>query len=231
MIESNKCWLRENCKQLHCDDIDGCMILFKLDYLYNEALVPIDLRKKIELKLDADGTDYDAFLKLKDIQNNILDFVKSGSQLLIHSANCGNGKSSWSLRLLQSYFNKIWLKADLRCKGLFIDVPTFLLSAKANIKESNDYFNHIMDNAVNADLVILDDIGTKNSTSFEHEHLFSIINNRIMNNKATIFTSNLTDIELQQALGDRLASRICNSGINIWFDGGDKRHLREEMGN
>lgn len=225
MIDKNNCWLKNNCKQLHCDDPNGCMILYKLDYLYNEANVPLNLRKNIVLRTDLDGTDLSEFKQLKQIQDNILDFIQDGKQLLIHSRIAGNGKSSWSLRLLQTYFNKIWLKTELKCKALFINVPYFLLALKDNISAKNDYIQHIKQNVLECDLVIWDDIGTKNSTTFEAENLLSIIDGRINNNKANIFTSNLNDQELHEALGDRLASRICNLGYNIVFNGGDKRGI------
>jgi DNA replication protein DnaC len=97
---------------------------------------------------------------------------------------------------------------------------------KDNITAKNEYIQHIKDNVLTCDLVIWDDIGTKNSTSFESENLLSMIEGRILNNKANIFTSNLNDQELHDALGDRLASRICNLGYNITFNGGDKRGLK-----
>ena len=84
---------------------------------------------------------------------------------------------------------------------------------------------HIKNNVLTCDLVIWDDIGTKASSVFESEHLLSMIDGRILNNKANIFTSNLNDVELHESLGDRLASRICNLGYNITFHGGDKRGL------
>lgn len=225
MIESAECWLKDNCRKNHCDDPNGCMILYKLDYLYNQAGIPLNLRKRLNLRTDADGTDLEEFIKLKQIQDNILDFVNNGNQLLIHSKTCGCGKTSWSIRLLQTYFNKIWLKSELKCKALFINVPYFLLALKDNISNKNDYIQHIKENVLDCDLVIWDDIGTKSSTSFESENLLSMIDGRIINNKANIFTSNLTDDELHAALGDRLASRICNLGYNITFNGGDKRGL------
>lgn len=223
MIESKDCWLKDQCKQLHCDEPSGCMILFKLDYLYNEAGIPLNLRKNLKLRTDADGTDLEEFKKLKGIQDNIQSFIINGEQLLIHSKTCGCGKTSWSLRLLQTYFNSIWLKTDLSCKALFINVPYFLLALKDNISNKNSYIEHIKDNVLDCDLVIWDDIGTKNSTAFEAEHLLSMIDGRIINGKANIYTSNLTDDELHTALGDRLASRICNLGYNITLHGGDKR--------
>lgn len=225
-MDSKNCWLKNNCKQLHCDDPNGCMILYKLDFLYNQANVPLKLREPLILKVDADGTDLEEFKQLKQIQDNVIEFINNGEQLLIHSKGCGNGKSSWALRLLQTYFNKIWLRADLNCKALFINVPHFLLALKDNISSKNEYIQHIKDNVLTCDLVIWDDIGTKNSTSFESENLLSMIEGRILNNKANIFTSNLNDQELHDALGDRLASRICNLGYNITFNGGDKRGLK-----
>lgn len=225
-MNSAKCWLKNNCRQLHCNDESGCMILYKLDYLYNEANVPWNLRSNIVLRVDADGTDLEEFKQLKEIQDNILTFINEGKQLLIHSKGCGNGKSSWALRLLQTYFNKIWLKSELSCKALFINVPYFLLALKDNISEKNNYIQHIKENVLTCDLVIWDDIGTKSSTSFESENLLSMIEGRILNNKSNIFTSNLNDAELHEALGDRLASRICNLGYNITFNGGDKRGLK-----
>jgi DNA replication protein DnaC len=45
------------------------------------------------------------------------------------------------------------------------------------------------------------------------------------NGKSNIFTSNLGNKELTNALGERLASRICNKSIDIELHGTDKRYL------
>ena len=229
MLESKDCWLKDSCKQLHCNDDSGCLILYKLDYLYNEAQVPLKLRKTIALRTDADGTDMNEFKILKNIQDNIESFVNDGRQLYIHSSQAGNGKSSWSLRLLQTYFKKIWFRTELKCRALFINVPSFLLALKANISNPNEYYQHINENVLDCDLVIWDDIGTKSASNFEHEHLLSIIDTRINKGKANIFTSNLNEQELHLALGDRLASRICNLDYNLEFKGGDKRNLSPKV--
>ena len=225
-MESKDCWLKNNCKQLHCNDKNGCMILFKLNYLYNEANIPVNLRSNKILYPDSDGTDLNEFKQLKAIQDNIVEWVNDGNNLLIHSKQCGNGKTSWSIKLLQTYFNKIWLKSTLTCRALFINVPYFLIALKDNITVKSDYIKHIKDNIFDCDLVIWDDIANKSLTPYECDNLLSLIDGRILNNKANIFTSNLTDEELHDALGDRLASRICNYGINIMLNGGDKRGIK-----
>ena len=226
-MDSKECWLKGNqtCSEKHCNDENGCMILYKLNYLYDEAGIDLKLRKRKTLIVDSNGIDMNEFIKLNDIEKNILDFVNNGHQLFLHSTIAGNGKTSWSIRLCQSYFNKIWLKTDLKCKALFINVPTFLIALKANISNPNAYYKHIQENVLDCDLVIWDDIGTKAASSFEHENLLSIIDTRINTGKANIFTSNLNNIEIQECLGDRLASRICNLDYNIELKGGDKRGL------
>ena len=71
MIQNEKCWLKDKCKQLHCNDPGGCLILFKLDYLYNEALIPLHLRAYQPLRVDLDGTDLEEFKRLKTIKSKI----------------------------------------------------------------------------------------------------------------------------------------------------------------
>lgn len=227
MIANNKCWLKDKCNHKDCDKF--CVRLFKLDKLYDEALIPLKQRYHIDFILDNNGTDREAFKKLKNISDNIEDFVKQGKNLYIHSTQCGNAKSSWAIRMIQSYFNTIWPKSDLKCKALFIHVPTFLLSLKDNITNKNEYIEHIKQNVLNCDLVVWDEIGTKTSTQFEMENLLSIINTRLNNGKSNIYTSNLSGDELQEKIGDRLYSRIINLSEDIEFFSFDKRGIIKSL--
>lgn len=227
MILSNECWIKDSCKKYlnnECTE-DFCMKLFKLDALYNMSQLSFEQRKHQNLLLDASRVDESAFINLKDIQNNIEEFVTKGSNLYIYSKITGNGKTAWAVRLLQSYFNKIWYKTELECKGLFLSVPRYLLAIKDNISSFNEYADFVKNNIFNADLVIWDDIGTKAATSFEHETLLSIIDNRMCYNKCNIFTSNVTPQELRELAGDRLYSRIINYSICLEFKGSDKRGI------
>ncbi len=110
---------------------------------------------------------------------------------------------------------------------LFISVPRFLLELKSNISEKSEYVEHINNNVLDCDLVIWDDIATKLGTEFELSHLLSIIDTRINNGKSNMFTSNLSGVELNKALGDRLYSRIQNySDVVIELQGKDKRGIK-----
>lgn len=232
MILSNDCFIYDKCKkynkgECNLEDNRFCIKLFKLDYLYNESLLTQNQRRYIPLRIDADGTDREEFAKLKNIEKDIEKFVNKGSSLYIYSNNCGNGKTAWSIRLLQAYFNSIWYKCDFSCKGLFINVPKFLLSLKDNISNKSDYIEHIKQKVLDCDVVIWDEIGTKVVTEFEHENLLNIINNRIDSNKSNIFTSNLHPEVLKEVVGERLYSRVINLSTVIEFKGMDKRGIKE----
>lgn len=224
-----KCWVTENCKKYKegkCNDSDFCIKKFKLEYLYKNSLLSESQWPSTKLFLQADLTDKDEFDMLKSIEININDFVKEGKNLYIHSMICGNGKTAWSVKLLQAYLNKIWPESSLTCRALFINVPRFLLTLKDSISNQSDYIDHIKRYVLDADLVVWDEVGVKALTNYEHEHLLNLINTRLDNGKSNIYTSNLDSEELREKVGERLHSRIVNLSINVEFHGADKRGVK-----
>lgn len=221
----------KNCVAHNCTDTSMCSDSFcvkqyKLNKLYDNALLSKKQRVFVELLLDKDEKDLDSFTYLSKIETNIENFVISGGNLYIHSKNTGNGKTSWSLRMIQAYFEKIWLRASTdKCKALFINVPRYLLEIKDNISQKSDYVQYIKKNVLDADLVVWDEVGTKGLTSFEHENILNLINARLDAGKANIYTSNLNEDELHEVVGDRLYSRIVLSSDNVELFGLDKRSL------
>jgi DNA replication protein DnaC len=199
-----------------------------MDSLYSAALMTESQKQHLTLRVDNDGTDLEQFKQLAGIEQNICKFIEEGKNLYLHSSNCGNGKSSWSLRLAEAYFNKIWARSEAKCRVLFISVPRFLLALKDNITAKNAYVEYIKDNVLEADLVIWDDIAAKMGSEFELTHLLNIIDNRLALGKSNIYTSNLNKQQLYTALGERLTSRIANMSIDIELFGTDKRILTLE---
>lgn len=223
----NVCWKYQNKIDAECKTQNVfCPKLFRTDYLFNESLLSDKQRVYIPLYIDEDGTDREAFNKLKNIETDILKFVEEGRNLYIHSSTCGNGKTAWSIRMLQSYVNKIWHKSDFTCRVLFINVPRFILALKDSINVSSDYVDHIKKNIFVADIVVFDEVGTKSLTTWEHEQILNLVNTRIDMNKSNIYTSNLTGAELREKVGDRLYSRIINLSTDIELFGRDKRGIK-----
>ena len=220
VLEENKnCWLYNDCSHVNCDK--PCIKRIKLDYLYNEGL--ISQKQRAKFKFVPDVKDAETFKYLSEIAQNILKFVERGCNLYIHSKQCGNGKTSIALRLVQAYLDKIWATTSLECRVLFINVPRYLLEIKNNISEKSEYIEHIRKNVLTADIVVWDDIGTKGLTQFEHENVLSLINARLDTGKANIYTSNLSKEELHESVGDRLYSRVYSLSEDIELFGDDYR--------
>lgn len=229
MILSDDCYLKDSCNKFKrgcCPKDSFCVKLFKVDSLFNEGLFTEVQRKRISLYVDADGTDREQFLQLKTIEENIESFIEQGNNLYLYSGSCGNGKTSWCLRLAQEYVNKIWYKTELKCRVLFISVPKFFIMLKDNIANKNSYIQHINKNVFDCDLVIWDDIGTKVGTEFEMENLLNILDGRISNGKSNFYTSNIYPQQLNERVGERLYSRIINLSTNVQLQGMDKRGLK-----
>lgn len=218
-----------NCKKCSvelCDEVNNgfCQRRFRLDKLFDEALV--SKVQRVPIALYYNNEDSETFYNLEGACRNIEEVVKKGYNLYLYSNNTGNGKTSWALRLLSSYFYSIWYKSEISCKALFISVPKFLISLKENISKKSDYIEHIKENVMDCDLVIWDDIGSKCGTEFEIENMLSIINSRIDNGKTNIYTSNVNPDQLKDCVGSRLASRVVGMSLLFPFQEEDKRGLK-----
>ena len=221
MIEN--CWVADRCNKRSCAE-DFCMRKYKLDCLYEHTLLPESYKKEKPLYLDETEVDKLAYIKLSNIRKDINNFVNSGNNLHIHSAVCGNGKTEWAVRLLKAYLFSIWHSADVEaCRGLFIHVPKFLQALKDNISEKSEYVKYVKENIYNADLVVFDEFATGEFTRFEGESILSIVNDRINNKKSNIYTSNISNKELRDLMGERLYSRVVQDSIEVVFNESDKR--------
>ena len=224
-FDKEKCWYKKVCPHYDQGCRSGCVRFMKMHFLANNAL--LTEKQQHPIKLYVEEIDKQNYLKLNDIKHNILKYVQNGNNLLIYSSITGNGKTQWVLKLLMSYFNKIWAEDDFSVRGLFINVPRFFNELKENISKSSEYVEHIKRYVLSADLIIWDEIGVKNLTPYEHDYLLSYINARLDAGKSNMFTSNLNKEQLLEALGDRLYSRVINSSEIIELKGKDKRGIKQ----
>ena len=202
-----------------CDE--DCLRYIEIMHLLNKSNIPKNMQKPIDLY--PDNVDYDAFVKLKHIKTSIKEWVDDKCfNLYIYSNHTGNGKTSWAIKLLLKYFDSIWAGNGLQVRGLFINVPTFL----ARLKDFNNIdlqFNELKNTIPNVDLIVWDDISSTKVSDYDNSQLLNYIDQRILNGKSNIFTSNLDGDKLKEILGNRLASRIWNNSIKIELKGKDRR--------
>lgn len=217
--KKSECWYKNICDKSKCKDF--CMRHYKMDFLVNSSMLVGKQQYSIELKPSVE--DYQSFVDLRNIKNNINEFVTSGKNLLIYSKFTGNGKTEWSKKLLLSWLDSIWTTTDFECRALFVSMPKFILAMKENISRHNDYFTYINDNISKADLIIWDEINFKDWTSFEQDYMLNAISDRISIGKSNIYTTNYDLSTIENKLGTRLASRIIGCSTHIEFKGKDQR--------
>ena len=214
------CWYNEVCRaDVKCD---MCIRFEEMSFLMENSNLPKSKQRPISL--NAPKCDIEAFEHLNDIKSNIKDFVESGSNLYITSANTGNGKTSWAIKLLLKYFDEIWAGNGFNVRGVFVHVPTFLVKSK-DFKTVDPEFEELRKRLFDADLVIWDDIASTSMTGYDYSQLLMYIDNRLLSEKSNIYTGNCDTREmLNEKLGNKVTSRIFNSNTEIiTFKGGDKR--------
>lgn len=87
------------------------------------------------------------------------------------------------------------------------------------------------DKLYEADLLILDDLGSEFSTSYTNAALFDIINTRLILNKKTIINTNLSMSQIAEKYTDRVVSRILGSYRIVQFIGEDIRIIKSDLNN
>ena len=76
------------------------------------------------------------------------------------------------------------------------------------------------------DLMILDDLGTEMTTPMGQSALYALVNNRLVNGKKTIISTNLTNDELNRRYTPQIASRILGEFQCLPFEGTDIRRMK-----
>jgi DNA replication protein DnaC len=88
---------------------------------------------------------------------------------------------------------------------LFLTVPDLLDTLRFAYNDEDTTFEERFDEIRNAKLLVLDDFGTQNATSWAQEKLFQIINYRYINKLSTVVTTNLALDEVEARIRSRLA--------------------------
>lgn len=215
-MKNENCWYKDVCG-LECEP--NCLRYIEMKYLMDNSDIPP--KRQMPDKLIPENIDKQAFVALNDIRLDIKNFVDSGENLYIWSRHTGNGKTSWSLKMMLRYFNEIWAGNGLRVRGKFVHVPTLLVKLKDFSNPlSEEYKHHLLE----CDLLILDDIASTGISQYDLSQLLLYIDHRSLYEKSTIYTGNVSPKDLQTVLGERLASRInAKSTTKIELKGSDRR--------
>lgn len=90
-------------------------------------------------------------------------------------------------------------------------------------RQVSEETRYLVGHATDCDLLILDDLGAEFVTPFTSAELFRILNDRLLNNKKMIISTNMDLDELKRRYSDRISSRIIGSFEVVGFFGDDIR--------
>jgi len=215
---NSECWYINTCE----DDCGKCIVYPQMKWQMENSGLPKAKQKAIQLYItEANPGDRNAFLRLAEIRKNIVDFVQAGKNLYICGEHSGNGKTSWAIKMLHTYFHHTAVGNYENLKGMFVSVPKLLLQLK-------DFSNPIPESykkkLETVDLVVWDDVAVSGLSQYDYTQLFMLIDMRMLAEKANIFTSNVVKEEtLATEYGNRLTSRIYHGSEIIELTGKDMR--------
>lgn len=141
----------------------------------------------------------------------------AGSGSLLFSGATGLGKTFLSACIARQV-------ADRGCSVVYdtairlfsdFEAEKFGASQEENRGRSRKYLE--------CDLLIIDDLGTEMTTQFTISALYHLLNTRMMENRATIISTNLADNEIENRYNPQIASRIIGTFRLVQFVGEDIR--------
>lgn len=151
--------------------------------------------------------------KLKKFAEN---FTGKGDDNWLLLGNTGLGKTHLSSSVAIEVINKGFDVVYMTASTLF-SVFEKQRFGEGSVGDGSD------EQIFNADLLIIDDLGTESSNQFTVSCLYNIINTRMISGKSTIINTNLTQAELRQKYTDRIASRLFGEYKPLLFTGKDVR--------
>lgn len=147
---------------------------------------------------------------IKTYLDNFVTFQDQGMGLYIYSNTKGSGKT----RIAASIANELVNKRDKMVK--FAVSTTILNEIKRTWDRDSEYTeNRLLDHLTTTDVLVIDDFGTEKVTGWVTDKFYHIINQRYINRKVTIFTSNESLETLKY--DSRIISRIKERTYQIRF--------------
>lgn len=155
-----------------------------------------------------------------------IDCWPSNAPGLLLMGGCGTGKTHLAVSLLQEIIG-----SGKPGKMLFSNFQDLIQEIQASFgSDQSPSKSEILRPLIEADLLILDELGSQKPTTFVQEILYYLINSRYNDEKSTIFTTNYFDESvdareetLEQRIGKRLRSRLYEMTERVRMESDDYR--------
>lgn len=168
-----------------------------------------------------DTTPRKSMQKLKEIGEDFADnFDDDQHKSMLFIGKTGLGKTYLALSIAQRLIEKNKSVVYETSLQLFEKLARTVFNKTEQITDRGFY-----DLVYEADLLIIDDLGTEIVNDYVNSQLFNIVNTRILANKKIIISTNLTAVEINDRYERRITSRLFdrNDFVHYKFIGTDLR--------
>ncbi|WP_139084941.1 ATP-binding protein [Bacillus sp. FJAT-27264] len=180
---------------------------------------------------DKDNADFSEIIK--ELLNNPVGFVKSGTNLALINNLKGTGKSWTANAVLNEFLYKVcrdpeWFDYESPV-AMYIKFGAWANRNRHVFTRNDDQFTYEVHKELtqmkDVPLLVLDDIGSGRITPIIRDLIYDVIDWRKEEKKSIIFTSNFSDVLLRQddMLGEMVVSRMMYNTMVIPLGGRDRR--------
>jgi DNA replication protein DnaC len=214
---------------IRCQCFNELLNKFSAEELNKNANLPLCDFKHFSLSYYKGKTDkgIDCYKKMSEI----FDFCKlyantfnKNSESLFFLGKTGVGKTHLSLSIAKAVAEKGFNVAYGSIMNYLRNIEKEHFGRTANVNTDT------LQVLINADLLVLDDLGSEFQTSFYESAVYNLLNSRLNMGLPTIISSNLTTDELQKRYNDRIISRIFGLYNIILCVGEDIRQIKRLKG-
>ena len=226
-----KCRDRGYTEYGRCDCLLNLLKKYSIEKLNGQANLPYCDFNRFSLeyyrgKKDADGDDcFEIMKNIYEFCRNYAESFTVKSPSLLMYGKTGVGKTHLSLSIAKAVAERGFNAAY----GSIVNLLTIIERehfGKVSEEENMDTVNLL----INADLLVLDDLGAEFSSQFYESVTYNIINSRINLGLPTIISTNLTAAELQKKYNERIISRIFGEFSTLCLVGEDIRQIKRLNG-
>lgn len=184
---------------------------FRLDYYSSDYIDPVSRKSSFDMAKDA----------LETCRSFTDTFSDHFQNLLIYG-NTGVGKTFLTHCIAKELIDQIHSVIYVTASQLF----EFLGQKEFGSSQTDMHTASLLDSC---DLLIIDDLGTELSNSFTVSQLFICLNDRIIQKKSTIISTNLSLNEIKSIYSERTFSRISSNFRLLKLVGDDIRIKKKLM--
>lgn len=167
------------------------------------------------------GEDYFTMQKIFNYTKEYAENFTLNSDNILMTGDTGLGKTHLSLAIA----NVVLQKGYSVLYDSVINILWNIEREHFSYERSSDILNAVLD----ADLLILDDLGTEQETKFYNSMIYNIINTRIVRNKPTIISTNMSYKDISARYGGKVSSRVATLYKGFKFVGKDVRKQKAAM--